>query len=95
MPAVAAYREHFARGGNSPEAAFELARILESRGQIQEAKEFYTRALLAKTQCFTSHCHSSYVNMFSECGQFAEAKKLIEDVRGRSDTAKYFMAKEF
>ncbi len=94
--AVEAYRAHFARGGNSSEAAYQLARIFEFNGQYKEAKEFYTRALFARPEVLQVTVVQNYVDMLIKMGERNEAKGLIDDIRKKNGpSAHYFMAKEY
>jgi tetratricopeptide (TPR) repeat protein len=93
--AVAAYKAHFERDGQSVGAAYEWARIEESRGQIEKAKELYARALSLKTDVLQVTVIQTYVNMLLKANQFSEAKTIIEDVRKlKGPSAQYFMANE-
>lgn len=94
--AVASYREHFTRGGNRPEAAYQLARIMEFNGKYQEAQDYYSRALMAKPETLQVTVVQNYVDMLIKLGKKDEAKSIIEDVRTKQGpTANYFMAKEY
>jgi tetratricopeptide (TPR) repeat protein len=94
--AVDAYKGHFARGGNSAEAAYQLARIMEFNGQYDEAQNYYTRALLAKPDVLQVTVIQSYVNMLIKLGKATDARAIIADVRKKNGpSAQYFMAKEY
>lgn len=94
--AVASYRAHFARGGNSAEAAYQLARIMEFNGQYSDAQEFYARALMARPEVVQVTVVQAYVDMLLKLGKKAEAKGIIDDVRKKKGPeARQFMAKEY
>lgn len=94
--AVAAYKEHFNRGGNSSEAAYQLAKIYEFSGQYNEAKEYYSRALLARPEVLQVTVIQNYVDMLIKLGESKDARGIIEDVRKKNGpSAHYFMAKEY
>ncbi len=94
--AVAAYRAHFARGGNNPEAAFQMAKIMQFNGQYNEAQAFYSRALLARPNVLQITVVQAYVDMLIKLGKTVDAKNVIDDIRKNAGpTAHYFMAKEY
>jgi len=94
--AAEAYQAHFARGGNSPDAAYELARIMEFNGQYDQAQNYYTRALMAKPEVLQVTVIQAYVNMLMKLGKNNDARAVIADVRRKNGpSAQYFMAKEY
>jgi len=93
--AVAAYKAHFERDGQQPGAAYEWARIEQSRGHIDAAKELYKRALELKSEVLQVTVIQAYVQMLLQARLYSDAKSVIEDVRKlKGPSAEYFMAKE-
>lgn len=90
-----AYRLHFQRGGQSHTAAFELGKILERNGQLNEAESFYTRALISNPNHAPTELIQRIVHLYIKEGKYKEARAVIKNARKQKGPAAHlFMASE-
>jgi tetratricopeptide (TPR) repeat protein len=93
--AVESYRKFFAGGGIDLEGSYQFARALGQVGMVDEAAKYFDYVLGAKPDVLQVTVVTNYVKLLIEAKRLDQAKKLIEDVRGRTETSALFMDNEF
>jgi tetratricopeptide (TPR) repeat protein len=93
--AVNTYRTFFSKGGIDLEASYMFARSLGQVGMVDEAAKYYDYVLGAKPDVLQVTVVQNYVKLLMEANRLDQAKKLIENVRSKSETSAYFMDNEF
>lgn len=94
--ATEAFAIYFKNGGENPEAAYSYAKALAEIEQDQDAAPYFDRALAAHPEALSVPIVLSYVKSLVKIGNFAQAQKLIEDVRKQNSTSgAQFMEAEY
>ncbi len=93
--AVNTYRNFFAKGGVDLDGSYMFAKALGQVGMVDEAAKYYDYVLGAKPDVLQVTVVQSYVKLLMEAHRLDQAKKLIEEVRHKSETSAYFMEDEY
>jgi hypothetical protein len=96
MPQVADTLDaYFAKGGKSPDAAYDYARALAAVGRFDQSVKYFKYVLNSKPKVFQVSVARSYVQTLIQNKKLAQAKKAIEHYRQRSVSSAFFMDKEY
>jgi len=77
------------------DATFLYARSLSETGQIDEAGRFYEEIIRSKTDVIPVTVMQKYVEMLIKNQRWAQAQKIIDEVRKRGENAQDFMQQQY
>lgn len=95
--AVDTFRTYLAQGGQdeNKDITFLYARSLSEIGQVDEAARFYEEIIRSKTDVIPLTVMQRYVDMLIKNQRWAQAQKIIDEVRKRGENAQDFMQQQY
>lgn len=93
--AAKAFAVYFNNGGKDLDAAAAYAKALGEADQFEESQKYFTMVLESRPESEQVPVVLSYVKVLMKFEKYAQAQKLIEDVRRKNPAGSQFMEAEY
>ena len=93
--AAQTYYGFFQKGGNDLEASYSYAKALAQLGQVDEATKYFEQVLNARPDVLQVTVVQNYVKLLMDHQRYDQARKLIQNIRGKGPETAAFMDAEF
>lgn len=85
------YQIYFSKDGANLDAAYEYAKILGRKGQVEESARMFNLILDSKKDILQTTVLYAFVDMYTENNKLKQAKKLIQRTRKLGENTTLFM----
>ena len=89
------YAAYFQREGRDVKAAYNFARLLEKKGQVKSAEEYYKFALMSRPGTIQVTVMRSYIDLLVKTGQLGQARKELVEFKPLLKTASSLVHQEY
>lgn len=93
--AAQSYYAHFKNGGNDLESSYNYAKALAQLGQVDDATKYFEQVLAARPDVLQVTVIQNYVKLLMDHQRYDQARRLIQDIRGKSPESGLFMESEY
>ena len=92
--AALTYSSYFRVGGTDGDAMLEYAKVLEFKGQLDEAVKFYDQSIVARPTTLSIAATTGIVRILTNQGQLEAARDRIVAFHGSAENAKNYLTGE-
>ncbi len=93
--AAQTYYKFFQNSGTDLEASYNYAKALSQLGKVDEATKYFDSVLAARPNVLQVTVVQNYVKLLMDNQRYDQARKLIQDIRGKGPDSAMFMESEF